>query len=298
MKNVLAFAMIFLFLFYGCTAPQEQDGQKDGFETDKRIIDITEEGWDDSEDIRKIKQAEDLLNLIGMDSVQIQSGSPQVVAIYQPSELEYEYEMVNDWAKIFSVLSEVFVDSEYITIEQMYAGEKVFSLSSKTSDIESFSSGEISMQEFKLRLYLSPRYLSENKDAHTSDSGEVIDGQDPIDSQDTTDEFEETTKEGETKKDDKIDFWKDYKPAPEICSIKTDKETLIVGDQAQIKTWATAPPKTPISFLCSDDVIELGSGGIRTGSRFCKFEEPGIYRLWIAIGEKPCNHVDIEVTKD
>lgn len=293
MMRYFILAVITMILLFGCTAQEEskKDLSSTKGEKQKKIIDITEDGWDDTDEIRKIKHAEDLLNLAGLDSVQVQSGSPQVVAIYQPLDLEYEYEIVNDWAKIFGILSEVFDDSEYISIEQMYGGEKVFSISSKTSDIDSLESGEIDMQEFKLRLYLSPTYVTEEKQELVGDEQEKKDVQEEL----------ENTEDASGDDPDVIatDFWADYIPQPEICSIKTDKETMIMGDQAQIKTWATAPPKTPIAYLCGDEeVVQLGAGGIRTGSRFCRFYETGIHKVWISIGGKPCNHVEIEVTED
>jgi hypothetical protein len=91
------------------------------------------------------------------------------------------------------------------------------------------------------------------------------------------------------------DFWDGYEQNDGICSIKVEKEVARVNEKVQVKTWASAPKGKPITFLCGDEEVKIGTGGVRTGSNFCEFSEDGKYRLWIAIDGKPCNHVDIEI---
>lgn len=145
-KPVLVALLLAMVFLLGCAGQQGSE---------QAVSAGTGSGSSVSESSQKLslrEKADQYLNLAGVKNARVLSEGQVIIVEYDPREIEYEYELLNEWGKIFGTIAKTYPKASKVTIIQKYGGEKVFSITANVSDINAVASDRISVIDFKRRL--------------------------------------------------------------------------------------------------------------------------------------------------
>lgn len=133
---------LFIIIFSGCTdVSQQQKTVIENSSTNQKPTTISLK-----------EKANQYMNLAGIKNAVIISEGHTVIVEYDPREVEYEYELLNQWGKIFGVISKTYPNAEKISIIQKYGGESIFQITANSSDVRAIVDNTIPIIDFKKRL--------------------------------------------------------------------------------------------------------------------------------------------------
>ncbi|MEM3372616.1 MAG: hypothetical protein QXF76_00160 [Candidatus Anstonellales archaeon] len=150
MRNLFTLTLIVLISIFviGCT---NQSSEISDNKTKEEFHDQT---------LNLKEKANDYLNLAGVKNAYVfDDNSDTIYVNYITENLTYEYEIINDWGKIFGVVSQLYKNKKKITINQFYMNDTVFLVTANISDIKAFNSGQMNLSEFKKRLGIKSKLI-------------------------------------------------------------------------------------------------------------------------------------------
>ena len=140
MNIILALSLVAFLLAAGCTSsgktPSSADsGQSASVQT-----------------LTSAQLAEQQMNLAGVQGAQVIGEGDTVSVSYNPSDANYDGQIVSEWGAIFGVLSNDYPTATHYVIVQQFNGTKIGEISVNSSDVRDLDAGRITVQTFKDRL--------------------------------------------------------------------------------------------------------------------------------------------------
>ncbi|HIH18699.1 TPA: hypothetical protein HA225_01855 [Candidatus Micrarchaeota archaeon] len=81
------------------------------------------------------------------------------------------------------------------------------------------------------------------------------------------------------------------------CSLALSPQSIYAGDSTEVGFSVYSSQNSIFTFNCGEEIREISTGGLISGSRMCQFNSPGEQTVWIKEGERVCAEAKL-VVKD
>lgn len=72
------------------------------------------------------------------------------------------------------------------------------------------------------------------------------------------------------------------------CAITMNKYQVPSGKEVELNVYAYSPSNERVSYICGDEVVTAGFGGLMDFIHICQFDEPGLADVWVALDGQIC----------
>jgi hypothetical protein len=96
--------------------------------------------------------AEQQMNLAGVQNAKIVSEGSMVTVSYDPTDVNYEGQIISDWGTILGILLADYPNADQYRIVQMMNGAQVSQITVNAIDAKEYSSGQLTIYQFKQRM--------------------------------------------------------------------------------------------------------------------------------------------------
>ncbi|MFH1306134.1 MAG: hypothetical protein ABIH83_00550 [Candidatus Micrarchaeota archaeon] len=82
------------------------------------------------------------------------------------------------------------------------------------------------------------------------------------------------------------------------CSVELDPYAIEAGAETGVTIYAYSPQNEKVTYLCGDEEIIAGYGGLMNHYHLCQFDEIGLVDVWLALDGNICASAPLRVYTD